>query len=127
MSDTQLLAGKCCLVLDDEFLIALDIQQILETAGAANVVSVSNAAAALAALRAQTFDAAVLDVRLSDASRSSMTVAALLAEQGAAIVFLTGMRGEDEHTRNFPSAPVVEKPYQALTLLEALRKALAAR
>jgi hypothetical protein len=29
-----LLFGKRCLVLDDEFLIALDIQQTLELAGA---------------------------------------------------------------------------------------------
>jgi hypothetical protein len=32
-----LLSGKRCLVLDDEFLIALDIQQILERAGASHV------------------------------------------------------------------------------------------
>ena len=36
-SDTSL-AGKHCLVLDDEFLIALDIQEILEAAGAAKVI-----------------------------------------------------------------------------------------
>ena len=35
MSDS-LLTGKRCFVLDDEFLIALDIQQILERAGAAH-------------------------------------------------------------------------------------------
>ena len=35
MADSETsIAGKRCLVLDDEFLIALDIQQILETAGA---------------------------------------------------------------------------------------------
>jgi CheY-like chemotaxis protein len=121
------LAGKCCLVLDDEFIIALDIEEILQAAGATTVVSVSNTADALAALRTQTFHAAVLDVRLNDDIHSSMAIAGQLAAQGAAIVFLTGVRGEDEHTRNFPFAPVVEKPYQTLTLLEALRKALAAR
>ena len=121
------LAGKRCLVLDDEFIIALDIQQILESAGAENVTSVSNAAEALAALRAHKFDVGVLDLKLSGATRSSITVAAMLAEQGAAFVFLTGMRGEDEHTRQFPQAPVIEKPYQALTLLEALRKTLERR
>ena len=35
-----ILAGKRCLVLDDEFLIALDIQEILEAAGVAQVVCV---------------------------------------------------------------------------------------
>ena len=121
------LAGKHCLVLDDEFLIALDIQHVLETAGAQSVTSVSNADDAMTAIRAQRFDLAVLDVKLSGATRTSMTVAAALAEQGAVFVFLTGMRGEYDHTRQFPQAPVIEKPYQALTLLEALRKTLARR
>src|SRR6185312_2761502 len=43
------LTGRRCLVLDDEFLIALDIQQALEQAGAAEVVCCGNAAEALAA------------------------------------------------------------------------------
>ena len=49
MSDS-LLSGKRCFVLDDEFLIALDIQQILERAGAAYVASVATAAEAVALL-----------------------------------------------------------------------------
>lgn len=122
----QFVAGKHCLVLDDEFLIALDVQQILEGAGAASVVSVSTAADALAAIRrGPRFDLAVLDVKLSGAAESGVTVAAALAEQGTAFVFLTGMRGEAEHTRQFPDAPVVEKPYAAPALLDVLRRVLA--
>ena len=44
----KLLIGKRCLVLDDEFLIALDIQQTLEFAGAAHVACVATVAEALA-------------------------------------------------------------------------------
>lgn len=126
MSDPdQFVAGKHCLVLDDEFFIALDIQQILESAGAASVLSVATAAEALGAVRrGPRFDLAVLDVKLSGAAESGLTVAAALAEQGTAFVFLTGMRGEAEHTRQFPQAPVVEKPYQAEALLEVLRRVL---
>lgn len=122
------IAGKRCLVLDDEFLIALDIQQVLEGAGAAEVICVSNAADALATLRdSAIFDFAVLDVKLSGTTRTSMTVAAVLAEQGTPFVFLTGMRGDDVHTRQFPTAPLVEKPYDATVLLETLRGVLARR
>jgi CheY-like chemotaxis protein len=123
-----LLAGKRCLVLDDEFLIALDIQQILEAAGAASVVCVSNAADALAALRTGLqLDLAVLDVVLAGAVHTSLTVAAALVAQNTPFVFLTGMHGEDVHTKKFPLAPVVEKPYQPLLLMDAVLRALAAR
>src|SRR6185312_6020595 len=112
-----------CLVLDDEFLIALDIQQILESAGA-NVICVSSAAKALEAIQnGPPFDLAVLDVKLAGEAGGSITVAATLAAQGTPFVFLTGLRGEAEHTRSFPQAPVVEKPYETATLLAALRRA----
>jgi CheY-like chemotaxis protein len=121
----MLLAGKRCLVLDDEFLIALDIQQILETAGAGRVICVSTADAALAALRVgPRIDLAVLDVMLSGVMRTSVTVAAALAAQKIPFIFLTGVRGEDVHTREFPHAPVVEKPYQAPLLMDAVLRAM---
>jgi CheY-like chemotaxis protein len=67
MSD-KLLRGKRYLVLDDEFLIALDIQQILELAGAMYVASVATASEAIALVRREPkFDLAVLDVKLSGA------------------------------------------------------------
>ena len=114
------LAGKRCLVLEDEFLIALDIQQTLESAGAA-VTCVGDAEHAFAALRGARFDLAVLDLKLSGSD--STGVAALLSERATPFVFLTGMRPAD--VRSFPRALVVEKPYQVETLMEALRKALA--
>jgi DNA-binding NtrC family response regulator len=119
-----LIAGKSCLVLDDEFLIALDIQMILETAGAAEVVCAGNAADALAALAQRSFDFAVLDVKLGGAARTSVTVATALAKQGTPFVFLTGVRGDDTHLRQFPDAPMVEKPYDIVLLLTAVKSAL---
>ena len=124
MSDS-LLNGKRCFVLDDEFLIALDIQQILERAGAAHVASVASAAEAIALLgREPKFDVAVLDVKLGDPERNSLDVAALLQTQGTPFVFLTGMRVDDVHAKIFPNAPVIEKPYDAAGLLRAVQHAL---
>ena len=79
---TQPLTGKLCLVVDDEFLIALDIQQTLENAGAAEVVCAGNAAEAMAFARARRFDVAVLDVRLGQTGASSLPVAEVLAAAG---------------------------------------------
>ena len=121
----SLLSGKRCLVLDDEFLIALDIQQILERAGAAHVVSVASAAEAVALLgREPKFDVAVLDVKLGDPERNGLDVAVLLQTQGTPFVFLTGMRVDDVHAKIFPNAPVIEKPYDAAGLLRAVQHAL---
>jgi DNA-binding NtrC family response regulator len=121
----SLLSGKRCLVLDDEFLIALDIQQILERAGAMHVASVASATAAIEVLhREPKFDLAVLDVKLGDVERNSLDVAALLHTQGVPFVFLTGVRTDDVHAKKFPNAPVIEKPYDATALLRAVQHAL---
>jgi CheY-like chemotaxis protein len=120
-------AGKRCLVLDDEFLIALDIQQILESAGAASVTCVGSVEDALEALaREPKFDLGILDVRLGGtATGNSLTVAAALAQRQTPFIFLTGMRAGDVASLSFPAVPVVEKPYQATVLLEVLRRILA--
>jgi len=122
----SVLSGKRCLVLDDEFLIALDIQQILERAGATHVVCVASAAEARDLLNHESkFDIAVLDVKLSGPERNSLGVAEVLTRNGTPFVFLTGMRVDDVHSKRFPDAPVIEKPYDAVALLEAVRRVLA--
>lgn len=121
------IAGKRFLVLDDEFLIALDIQQILESAGATQVACTGNAADALRAIDgAQSFDLAVLDYRLAGTT-SSLDVADVLVKAGIPFVFLTGMRGDKQMKQQYPEAPVVEKPYDAKQLIAAIIRALGGR
>jgi CheY-like chemotaxis protein len=114
------LAGRRCLVLEDQFLIALDIQNILEVAGA-TVTSVSDVDAALKLLTDENeFDLAIVDVKLGGTATSA-EVTTRLVELGIPFVFLTGMR-KDEVNAHYPDAPVVEKPYVAAALIEALHK-----
>ena len=121
----SLLTDKRCLVLDDEFLIALDIQQILELAGAKHVASVATASEAIALVRREAkFDLAVLDVKLGGSEDNSLGVASELAKTGTPFVFLTGMRVDNVHAREFPQAPVIEKPYDSVALLDAVQRAL---
>ena len=121
----SLLTGKRCLVLDDEFFIALDIQQILELAGAMHVASVATASEAIALVRREAkFDLAVLDVKLGGSEDNSLGVASELARTGTPFIFLTGMRVDNVHAREFPQAPVIEKPYDAVALLDAVQRAL---
>jgi two-component system, response regulator PdtaR len=121
----SVLAGKRCLVLDDELLIAVDIQQILEAAGA-NVICTGTAEDALAALRSgPRFDIAVLDIVLGGAANNSLRIVAALTAQKTPFVFLTGMRGIDVHNAAYPKAPLVEKPYQPPLLIDAVLRAMA--
>lgn len=120
------LSGMRCLILDDEFLIALDIQTILEAAGARSVICVTTAEDALAALRdGATFDIAVLDFNLGSASPTSEDVAGALTRQRTPLIFLTGLPSKDVRLGKFPDVPVVEKPYQASSLLTTITQALA--
>ncbi|MCF8477475.1 MAG: response regulator [Pseudolabrys sp.] len=114
------LAGLRCLVLDDEFLIALDIQTILESAGAASIVCAGSVEDAMTALADGPFDVAVLDLKLGGAARTSTAVAEELVKRKVPFVFLTGMRAGDKNLKRFPHVAVVEKPYQAELLLDAI-------
>lgn len=120
------MAGLHCLVLDDEFLIALDIQSILENAGAASVTGAASIEDALQAIRDHgRFDVAVLDLKMGGGKLTSATVAAELTRLKTPFVFLTGARADDAQLKTYLRAPVVEKPYHAQLLLAAIEKALA--
>jgi len=121
------LSGARCLVLDDDLLIALDIEQLLRAAGASVVACVGNVADAVVALQNETpFTVAVLDIALGG-SDDGVAVAALLQQRNIPFVFLTGMGGNDPRALRYPEAPVVDKPYQLDELLAALRRALRRR
>lgn len=128
VQSSSVLAGRRCLVVDDEMLIALDIEQILLAAGAASVICLGSAEEALAALNeGSRFDVAVLDILQHGATRNTFSVAAALQLQQTPFIFLTGMRGAILRSGEFSGAPVVEKPYQPALLVEAVLRALSAR
>lgn len=120
-----LLTGSHCLVLEDEFLIALDLQQLLESAAAASIACFTDADETLQALRdGSRFDLGVLDINLGGATRTSLSVADALTVQKTPFVFLTGMQAEPMMTSRYPRVPILEKPYQHGEVLEAIRRVL---
>jgi CheY-like chemotaxis protein len=125
LKNKSLLAGSHCLVVEDEFLIALDLQQLLESASAASITCFTDAEETLQALRdGGRFDLGVLDVNLGGATRTSLSVADALTAQKTPFVFLTGMQAEQTMTSRFPQVPILEKPYQHDEVLEAIRSVL---
>ena len=122
--------GKRFLIVEDEFLILLDIQGTLEAAGAKSIVTASRVEDALNAIidsekTGSTFDAAILDLKL--AQESSAPIAERLASAGVPFIFLTGAPTDISLAKQFGSAPVVGKPFDSVTLLAALETAMASR
>lgn len=118
------LAGMRVLVMEDEILIAMDVEQLCHDHGATEVVVVhSLAESGIEAPEAAGFDAAILDVALS--GRSTLPFAARLAAAGVPFVFATGHADSDGLFDEFPDVAVIGKPYGGATLIEALARAIA--
>ncbi|HET7848540.1 MAG TPA: hypothetical protein VFL51_05705 [Pseudolabrys sp.] len=121
-------AGLDFFVLDDEFLIGSDIQQMLESAGARSVVYVSTIEEARAAIETGAhFDLAILDLLLGREGRSSLALAETLTRRKIPLVFITGMGSEGRHAEIFPEVPVLLKPYHEAEFIAAVRRALRRR
>jgi CheY-like chemotaxis protein len=115
------LRGKRLLVVEDEFLILLDIQHILETAGA-TVTAAGRLSEALEALAGQTFDAVLLDLKLN--TETSLELAAQLVARKIPFLFMTGAPSEAKQAQQFAHVAVVGKPFDSVALLAALSQTL---
>lgn len=119
------LAGKRGLILEDEFLIALDLEELLQGAGA-EVLAVSRIDKALEALRDKgPWDFGILDRHLGNTTSAS--VAAAFVERKIPFVFLTGSRSGSGSAPPVPVVPIIEKPYQPDALIRTIRKLLGGR
>jgi len=109
------------LVVEDEALIAMDLQALLEDAGYSVLGPANSSAAAIAIINANEADVALLDVNLGRSD--AFGVATILTERKTQVIFLTG------HTAHkLPPAhrhlPLVSKPYLPHVLLQAVQSAL---
>jgi hypothetical protein len=82
------LAGKSVLVIEDEALIALNVESCLLEAGAAFVKIVNSVGWAQSSLYGIPFDAAVVDLYVIDGSASRLIP--VLSEGGIPVVITTG-------------------------------------
>jgi CheY-like chemotaxis protein len=112
------LQGRSVLIVEDEYLIAIDMRMSMSDAGARVIGPVGSARDALELLRSENcIDAAVLDVHLR--GEDSWVVADALAERGVPFVFATA-----DSARYLPSrhadVPVCEKPLELRFVTGAL-------
>jgi CheY-like chemotaxis protein len=115
------MSGLRILMVEDEALVALDIQNLLTDAGCDVVACLSELDGALAWLEArrEPLDGAVLDVNLG--GRMVFPLADALKARGVPFVFATGYGSMQELVR-YEGAVVLAKPVAEAELRSAVRR-----
>jgi CheY-like chemotaxis protein len=113
--------GASVLLLEDEFVIALDAEQILKDLGVATVETAANLSEAAKCAQQRRFDLALLDVNIN--GETSFELAQSLRQQGVRVVFASGY--DLNRTRPDGDAGIyVNKPYTSERLRDALLAAI---
>ena len=113
------LVDRRVLVVEDEYLIAMEMAHCLRAEGAEIVGPVANAKQALALIEAGPLDAAVLDVNLR--GEAVYEVADRLCERRVPYLFATGEVLIEDRS-DYRSRPKLEKPMLGTELLLAVRR-----
>jgi CheY-like chemotaxis protein len=117
------LDGVSVLVLEDEFLIALDAEQILQELGVGQVETAATLSDAEMRVRDRHFDIALLDVNVN--GQMSFSLAETLRARGVPVVFTTGYELKDRAIPGVNADLCVTKPYTSERLRQVLCAALA--
>jgi light-regulated signal transduction histidine kinase (bacteriophytochrome)/CheY-like chemotaxis protein len=110
-SDTPVRVPERMLVLEDNMIIALDLEDMLTRLGVKHVTVASSVAQAMDALAEDKPPFAILDVNLG--SETSFPVADALREAGVPFAFGTGFGDSAAFPDRFRDAAVLQKPYSA--------------
>ena len=106
------------MLLEDEFLIALDAEDNLASLGVKQIEVVNTLPRAAAIAERGDVDVAILDLNIN--GQMSFGVAEMFRERGVPVVFASGyeLRGLED------AAVHLRKPYTSETLKEAIEEAL---
>jgi len=118
----DLFSRKLVLLVEDEPLIALDVERHLRTAGA-RVITAGYLDAALYMTEHPDLSAAVVDLRLG--GDSAIPICRRLAQRNLPFVVHTGYAA-DAVEREWPSVPIIQKPAWPHEISGALSQSLLA-
>jgi DNA-binding response OmpR family regulator len=122
MNDNDPLSGVRVLVVEDDSLLAMDLQDTLVDAGAVVVGVCKTLDEAMARANVDDFAVAVLDFSLG--SETASPLARRLVRRGVPFVLYTGKSRREPSLAEWRDRPIVEKPAPARVLLSAVRTAL---
>ncbi|AEH90886.1 MULTISPECIES: response regulator [Mesorhizobium] len=120
MNKNAPLSGLRVLVVEDAFLLALDLSDELKTAGCDVVGPAPSVQQALEQIDGVKLDGAVLDVNLH--GERSFPIAEHLATRGVPFVFLTGYDSATVFPDQFQDSPRLSKPVDTTMLIEAVAR-----
>jgi CheY-like chemotaxis protein len=117
MGVTSARDAKRVLVVEDELLLGILIEGMLNELGHEVVTIAPSLSTALAAVESETFNLAILDLRLY--GESVDPVAAALVTKGIPFIFATGF-GRDGVPEPYRNRPVLQKPFAIADLERAI-------
>jgi CheY-like chemotaxis protein len=118
------LSGKRVLLIEDEPLIAMEMESELSSLGLEVIGPAAHVDSAKQLIAESAFEAALVDVNLNGTSVEE--VAAALAQKGIPFAFATGY-GRDTLPEAFRDAPLLAKPVETDALIDVLSDLLSRR
>jgi CheY-like chemotaxis protein len=116
------LEARRVLIAEDEFLLALELEAVLEQQGCVVLGPVSTVEGALALIDGQLLDGAVLDVNLRGRRVTPLAVA--LRQRSVPFVLVTGYAERQLSEPELRGRPRLNKPLDGEDLLRTLAHAL---
>jgi DNA-binding response OmpR family regulator len=106
------------LIAEDEFLVGIQLEEDLRSAGCSTVGPFSTLETATRASRFERFDLAILDINLN--GDRVYPLADELSERGVPFIFLTGYIAADLPER-FRRSPQITKPHDPAALIREIQ------
>lgn len=116
--NSSTLEGLKVLLLEDEFIIGMDIEETFVNLGADVTGPLETVESALSAIKGGDFDVGILDLGLLDGE--AFPAADLLAKQDTPFCFYTGHGRPDDLRERYPSAKICVKPTDMEVLVSAV-------
>jgi light-regulated signal transduction histidine kinase (bacteriophytochrome) len=110
------------LLLEDQMLIAMDVEAMLSGRGFSAIATASTVTQALKSVERSPPAFAILDVNLGDGT--SIPVAEVLTARGIPFIFATGYGEGGMIPVEFETVPVLRKPYEVEALMRTLARLL---
>jgi DNA-binding NtrC family response regulator len=118
----EVLQGRRVMIVEDELLIAMELESLLEEQGCAVVGPAPTVDRALALLDRELPDAAILDVNLD--GQTAIPVAAALNARGVPFLLATGYGNAQACEPELKGAPRLDKPVSHDRLVRVLARIL---